>query len=95
MVSLVDGDVRLAEDIQQCPVVGRMGDGVEAVEALSVEDMRVRAVFDEQVDGLHHAVARSPLQRRSNQISPDRVDVGTLFDEICTRLESAIDGGPV
>ena len=47
VVSLVDGDVRLAKNIQQCPVVGRMDGGVDTFEALSIEEMRVRAVSDE------------------------------------------------
>jgi hypothetical protein len=94
-VPLVDGDVGLAEYIQQCPVVGRMSDGVEAVEALRVEETRVGAVSDEQVDDLHQAVARGPLQRRGDKGSPDCVDFGTLLDEIRARLESAIDCSPV
>jgi hypothetical protein len=63
--------------------------------ALSVEKTWIRTVLEEQIDGLHQAVPRSPLQQRRDQISPDRVDVRTLLDEICARLESVIDRSPV
>lgn len=72
-----------------------MSDGVEAVEALTVKETWIRAVSDEQVDGPHLAVARGPLQRRGDQPPPNRVDFGTLLDEICARLEFAIDCSPV
>jgi hypothetical protein len=68
-----------------------MSDGVEAVVALSVEKAWIRTVLDKQIDDLHQAVPRRPLQRRGDRISPDRVDVCTLLDEICTRLESVIN----
>jgi len=72
-----------------------MSDRVEAVVAPSVEKTWIRSVPDEKIDDLHQAVPRSPLQRRSDQISPDRVDVRTLLDEICACLEPVIYRSPV
>ena len=72
-----------------------MGDRAEAVVALGVEKTWIRTVPDEQIDDLHHAVLRSPLQRPSDQFPTNQVDVRALLDGICARLESVINHSPV
>jgi hypothetical protein len=46
IVPLVDRDARLAEYIQQSPVIGRMRDGMDAAEVLGVDETRVRTVLN-------------------------------------------------
>jgi hypothetical protein len=88
VVPLVDSDVKLAEQIQQSPVIGRMSDGVGAVVALSVEKTRIRTMVDEQVDDLHQADLRSPLHcggvTRSSSLSVTR----TQADSTRARISS-------
>ena len=43
-----------------------MGDRVEAVVGLGVEKTWFRTALDEQIDDVHQAVLRCPLQRRSD-----------------------------
>ena len=94
-VALVDLRLRSAKNVQQSPVVGRVRDGVQAAEALYVEYAWVRALLEEQVDDVHEAVARGPLQRRGEQRPADRVYICALLDEVRACLGSAVDRSPV
>jgi len=90
-VRLVDLHLWPAKHVEQGPGVGRVRDGVQAAVALPVDDARVRAVLEEQIDGLHLAVARGPLQGRGDLHSADRVDFCTLLNEILACLGLALD----
>ena len=79
-VRLVDRHFRPAEHVQQRPVIRRVRDGVQAAVALRVEQARVRAVLQKQVDRLRHAVPRGPLQWCGAQPSPDCVRFRALLD---------------
>ena len=59
-VRLVDRDLRSADDVDR-PVLHRVHDGMQAVVSLRIEGAWVRAMLDEQVDGVHEAVAPGPM----------------------------------
>ena len=90
-VRLVDRHFRPAEHVQQRPVIRRVRDGVQAAEALHVEQARVRAVPQEQVDRPHHAVPRGPLQWCGAQLPPDCVHFRALRDEVRAGFGAAVD----
>jgi hypothetical protein len=70
-------------------------DGVQAAVALYVEYAWVRALLEEQVDDVHEAVARGPVQGRGGQPPADRVDICALLDEVRACLSSVVDRSPV
>ena len=94
-VAFVHDNVRLAEDVQQTPVRRRVRGRVEAGEALSVDEARVGATLDEQMDDVNETLASGPLQGCSEHASANRVDFRALVDEICAHLGFSIGRGPM
>ncbi len=72
-----------------------MRGSVKAAVALRVEETRVGAALDEQVDDVGKALERGLLEGRGEERAGDRVDVRTVVDEVFARLGFAAYRGPV
>lgn len=86
---------RLVKKIQERHDRGRVCDEVKGVISLSIADIRVGAVGDEQLDDIEVTVAGCPLHGRRNEVAAERVDLCTLFEEVPARRDLGIDRSPV
>lgn len=72
-----------------------MCDQVERIEALSICNVRVRSPREQQVDDIEMAIPSGPLQRRSLELAPDRINLGATVEQPATGADMRVDCCPV